>query len=109
MADETSKEKKTTKTPMPKRCAIERQRFLDKAEPLVLLFMPGNYVQGMQVGDGEGKIKPVGLLPCGVKLNSTRSFGWHGHGKIHTVIDGVTMAIQVSMSATVVNSKSAKD
>jgi hypothetical protein len=107
--EDKKEKKKSTKQPMPKRCAIERVRFMEKAESMVLLFMPGNYQQGMPVGDGEGEVKPIGSLPCGVKLNKTNSFGWHGHGKIHTTVDGVNMAVQVSMSATIVNSKEAKD
>jgi hypothetical protein len=98
MANEEKEGKKETKQPMPKRCAIKRNPFLELAEPMQMEFKT--------LGDNS---KSLGSLPCEVKLFKTNSFGFYSHGKVHVEVDGKRIPVQVSMSATVVNSKYADD
>jgi len=94
----SEEKKKETKTPMPKHCNVRRNDFLEKAANMTLQFRP--------VGDDTSLI---GSLPCEVKLFKTGSFGWYSHGKIHINFNGERVPVQISMSATVVNSKIAED
>jgi hypothetical protein len=98
MADEETKTKKDTKQPMPKHCVAKRKHFLDNADHIQLEFRT--------IG---GDAKLIGALPCEVKLFKTGSFGYYAHGKVHVEVDGQRIPVQVSMSATVVNSKYADD
>lgn len=76
-------------------CPVSRQRFIDNAEPIVVV------VNGSHVAVDVKEFKP--------DSEGKSSFGWYAGGKINVLVDGVLVPVQVGINLTCIGSKEAAD